>query len=747
MNNLNLPGPTYEPAMRPPVHPYHHLGTLYGGRWLIIGSTIAFLLVGIAYATFTRPVYRSDILIQVEQNPNESKSASGDVSSMFELKTDASAEIEVLKSRMVMSRAVDSMKLYIEAAPRYLPVIGWWLAERADSLSQPLPGGYVHGTESIGVTTFNVPEHFYGKHFVLTLGHEGAYALTQSGLAGSDRIELQGIVGRPLHADTKYGPVELLVSNVSGEPGSSFVLRRNSEVATTEWLQKTVAISEKGKQSNIIGATLDGTDPARDSLILNEIGDAYVDQNVQRKSEEADKSIRFLDAQLPKLKTQLETSESRFNAFRAAHGTVDTSEEGTALLQQSVDAQARVQELKQKREELMTRFTEKHPALQAVDAQLADAQSALATVVARTKGLPILEQGVLQLQRDVQVDTDLYTNLLNTRQQMTLVRAGKVGNVRMIDPATPPETPIQPRRGVAIGGSLIAGLMVGIALAVFKRRVVGAVENPQEIEQATGLMVYATVPRSRLNGGGSNSYMRRVAAEKNSDALVLSHAFTHDAAIESLRSFRTTLQFSLLDAPNRVVLITGPTAGIGKSFVSANLATLAGASNRRVLLIDADLRKGVLHQHFQLERAPGLAEVIVGTHRFEEVLKRNVSQGLDFLSTGGMPLNPSELLLQPELADLIGRVASQYDMVVIDGPPLLLVADALVLGRMAGTVFVVARHGVTTVPEIGESARRLAQASVEIRGVIFNDFRRGPGQYGYAYGNPGDYGASGYAQH
>jgi tyrosine-protein kinase Etk/Wzc len=128
------------------------------------------------------------------------------------------------------------------------------------------------------------------------------------------------------------------------------------------------------------------------------------------------------------------------------------------------------------------------------------------------------------------------------------------------------------------------------------------------------------------------------------------------------------------------------------------------------------------------------------------VVKRNVSQGLDFLSTGGSALNPSELLLQPELVDLIGRVASQYDMVVIDGPPLLLVADALVLGRMAGTVFVVARHGVTTLPEIGESARRLAQANVDIRGVIFNDFRRGPGQYGYAYGNPGSYGAAGYTQ-
>ncbi|CAG4898757.1 polysaccharide biosynthesis tyrosine autokinase [Paraburkholderia saeva] len=740
MNQANMSGPIYEP-MRQRVHPLHHLSTLYGGRWLILGTTLAFLLCGIAYATFTRPVYRSDMLIQVEQNPNESKSPSGDVSSMFDVKTDASAEIEVLKSRMVVSRAVENLRLYIEAAPRYVPVVGWWFASRADGLSHPLPGGYLHGNESIDVKTFNVPDHWYGKPFVLTLGRDGTYVLRQSGWQETETLELHGKVGEPLRASTRYGPIELLVPSVSGEPGASFTVKRKSEVATTEWFQKAIAISEKGKQSNIIGATLDGTDPVMDSQILNEIGNAYVLQNVQRKSEEADKSIRFLDEQLPKLKAQLEASESRFNAFRAAHGTVDTSQEGTALLQQSVDAQARVLELKQKREDLMTRFTEKHPALQAVDSQLQDAQTSLAAILARTRGLPILEQGVLQLQRDVQVDTDLYTNLLNTRQQLTLVRAGKVGNVRLIDPATQPESPIQPRRGVAVGGSLLAGLLLGVGLAVFRRRVIGAVEDPQEIEVSTGLMVYATVPRSRLA-----SYTRRDGPEKSKDSLVLTHAFTHDAAIESLRTFRTTLQFSLLDAPNRVVLITGPTAGIGKSFVSANLATLAGASNRRVLLIDADLRKGLLHQHFRLDRTEGLSEVVVGTHRFEDVLHRNVSPGLDFLSTGGMALNPSELLLQPELAELVERVASRYDMVVIDGPPLLLVADALVLGRMAGTVFMVARQGVTTVPEIGESARRLAQADVEIRGVIFNDFRGGPGRYGYAYGNPGSYGSAGYTQ-
>jgi len=111
-----------------------------------------------------------------------------------------------------------------------------------------------------------------------------------------------------------------------------------------------------------------------------------------------------------------------------------------------------------------------------------------------------------------------------------------------------------------------------------------------------------------------------------------------------------------------------------------------------------------------------------------------VAHGLDFLSTGALTAGPSELLLQPELSALVQRVAAQYDMVVLDGPPLLPVADALVLGRLAGTVFMVARHRVTTVEQIDESTRRLAQASVAVRGVIFNDFTGTLHRYSYAYG-------------
>ncbi|KVK83880.1 capsular biosynthesis protein [Burkholderia ubonensis] len=728
MTNLTLPGTHDAIAMRPPKSTRRYLSTLYGARRLIVGSVLACTLAGALYALCAQPVYRSDILFQVEQNQTDTKALSNDPSAVFDLKTDASTEIELLKSRAVMSRAVDSVKLYINATPRYLPMIGWRFADAADSLSTPLPGGYVSGTERIDVATFNVPKRLYEKRFVVTAGGDGTYTLQRTGLLGTKGPAWLGRVGQPLHIDTPQGPIDVLVRELAGAPGARFDLTRYGEDETIDWLQKVLLIAERGKQSNMIGVTLDGTDPVRGSRILEAIGNAYVAQNAQRKADAADKLIRFLDAQLPIVRSQLEAAEDRFNEFRASHRTVNTSDEGLALRQQSVDIESRVQTLQQRRAELLTRFMPKHPAVVDVDAQLADARRSLDGVRAQIQRLPAVEQGVLQLQRDVAVDTALYTNLLNTRQQMTLVRASRAGNVRIVDPARVADKPVQPHRGTVVVGAMVAGVLAGIAIAIMRQRLVGAVEDPEEIEWSTGLPVFATVPHS-VSSTQLTTRARWRPATRVSQAVA-------NPAIESLRSLRTTLQLSLQGALNRVVLITGPTTRVGKSFVASNLAMLAGASNRRVLLIDADLRRGSLHDRFRYSRGPGLADVISGTHRLDEVLKRTVVPGVDFVSTGSVTPNPSELLLQPELAALIDRVSSQYDMIVIDGPPLLPVADALVLGRLAGTVLMVVRSGVTTVTEIDESMRRLAQASVTTGGVILNDFRRRPGQYDYSHADP-----------
>ncbi|KUY90991.1 capsular biosynthesis protein [Burkholderia territorii] len=744
MTSSTMHDPHGGPALRSSYPVRRYWGMLYGGRRLILCTALAGALIGAVYALCAAPVYRTDILFQVEQSPTDSKSTSptGDPSSVFDLKTDASTEIEVLKSRAVLDRAIDSTNLAVDARPHYLPLIGWRLVNAADGVSSPLPGGYVYGTERIDVPTFDVPKRLLGKRFALTIGDDGAYTLQRIGWFGRTGPAWQGRIGQPLHVETPQGPLDIFVRGVAGKPGARFDLTRYSDEEATAWLQKNALISERGKQSNMIGVTLDGTDPVHDSRVLNAIGDAYLAQNTQRKSEAADKLIRFMDAQLPQLKAQLEKAEGRFNAFRASHGTVNTSDEALALRQQSVDIETRVQTLQQRREELLTRFMPKHPAVVAVDAQLSDAQRSLDTTRKQIQQLPAVEQGVLQLQRDVAVDTALYTNLLNTRQQMILARASKTGTVRIVDTAKVAEQPIGPHRGVAVIAMLMLGLLAGAAIVIVRQRVVGTIGDAEEIEWTTGLPVFATVPHSPV---AAQAEWRPKGGRRDVRAPV-SPVAVQDAALESLRNFRAALQLSMPDASNPVVLISGPTTGVGKSFVAANIASLVGAAKRRVLLIDADLRKGSLHERFRYSRAPGLSDVVAGTHKLDEAIKRGVVPGLDFIAMGSVVPDPGELLLQPALAELIEQVASRYDMVVIDGPPLLPVADALVLGRLAGTVFLVARSGVTTLAELEESARRLEHAHIDVRGVVLNDYKGAPGRYDYGYTDTNTHqAASGYA--
>ncbi|AOI95404.1 polysaccharide biosynthesis tyrosine autokinase [Burkholderia sp. LA-2-3-30-S1-D2] len=744
MTSSTLPDPHSGPALRPSYPVRRYWGMLYGGRRLILCTALAGAFIGAVYALCAAPVYRTDILFQVEQSPTDSKSTSptGDPSSVFDLKTDASTEIEVLKSRAVLDRAIDSTNLAVDTRPHYLPLIGWRFVNAADGVSSPLPGGYVYGAERIDVPTFDVPKRLLGKRFALTVGDDGAYTLQRTGWFGRTGPAWQGRIGQPLHVETALGPLDIFVRGVAGKPGARFDLTRYSDEEATAWLQKNALISERGKQSNMVGVTLDGTDPVHDSRVLNAIGDAYLAQNTQRKSEAADKLIRFMDAQLPQLKAQLEKAESRFNAFRASHGTVNTSDEALALRQQSVDIETRVQTLQQRREELLTRFMPKHPAVVAVDAQLSDAQRSLDTTRKQIQQLPAVEQGVLQLQRDVAVDTALYTNLLNTRQQMILARASKTGTVRIVDTAKVAEQPIGPHRGVAVIALLLVGLLAGAAIVVVRQRIVGTIGDAEEIEWTTGLPVFATVPHSP---NAAQAELRPKAGRRGARAPVPPVA-VQDAALESLRNFRAALQLSMPDASNPVVLISGPTTGVGKSFVAANIASLVGAAKRRVLLIDADLRKGSLHERFRYSRAPGLSDVVAGTHSLDEAIKRGVVPGLDFIAMGSVVPDPGELLLQPALAELIEQLASRYDMVVIDGPPLLPVADALVLGRLAGTVFLVARSGVTTLAELDESARRLEHAHIDVRGVVLNDYKGAPGRYDYGYTDTNTHqAASGYA--
>ena len=348
------------------------------------------------------------------------------------------------------------------------------------------------------------------------------------------------------------------------------------------------------------------------------------------------------------------------------------------------------------------------------------------------KDLPSVQQDALRLERDVKVNNELYQQLRNNALQLQLVREGKIGNVRLIDPAARPEEAVKPRRGLMIAMALVFGLLAGVMLALARNAFFRGIRNSQEIEAHTGLNVYSTIPLS-----DAQLAMARKVAEKQPGVHILAQTATQDVAVESLRSLRTALQFAMLDATNNRVLITGATPGVGKSFVSANFAAVLASTGKRVLLIDADLRKGHLNQYFGMSRAKGLSEVIAGSLTPAEAIRREMLPNLDVITTGVLPPNPAELMVSGAFANLLEQFSAQYDLVVIDTAPVLAAADTLSVATHVGTLLLVARAGQTQIGELHETARRLAHAGKSATGVLFNAIdlsRRHYGSYGYKYG-------------
>ncbi|WP_412529334.1 polysaccharide biosynthesis tyrosine autokinase [Burkholderia lata] len=710
----------------------HALDVVRNARWTIAAITAACVAAGALYAFIAPPIYQADLMIQTDDAADAaSKNLLGDAASFFNVASPASAEAQILSSRLVVTRAVEDLRSYILAKPSRVPVLGAFVARFNDGVLPPGLlgfGGYAWGQERIDVIRFDVPTRAEGDTFHVVRLDDTRYRLT-----GADmNTAAIGTVGRPETFATRYGPLQIEIAGFDALPGTRFALIRRSRAETIDTLRSTLDVQEKVKQSGVLVASLRGKDPGEISATLNAIASRYVEQNITRRSAEASQSLAFLNGQLPIVKQQLERAETRYADLRSRTGSVDLAEEGKVVLQQGADLQTRVLELQQKRDELSRRFLPTHPDMAALDAQLATLkhqQGALDTRIAR---LPAQQSEEVRARLDVKVNTDLYTALVNNTQQLELVQAGRTASVRVVDAAVAPADPVRPNRPVVIAAAALAGLALGLIAAFAREFLYGGLTAIDEIERHTALPVRAVLPAAARQ----RKLMR--AVERHDAGLhVLAYDDPYEPAIEGLRSLQTALHFSLADVAHPLVLVTGPAPGTGKSFVSVNLAAVHAASGQRVLLIDGDLRKGYLHQYFGLARGPGFAELLDGRAHVDGAVHRSVAPNLDVLTTGEPSTAPTMLLQQPRVGTVLAQLRARYDLVIVDSAPLLAATDATWLATHADTTLLVARAGSTRAGELVESAKRLPKRPDNPPGVVLNglDPRSGAAAFGSKFGS------------
>ena len=488
--------------------------------------------------------------------------------------------------------------------------------------------------------------------------------------------------------------------------------------------------------TGVLGLNYQGTDKQHITEVLNAILAAYSQQNIERRSAETAQTLKFLDEQLPELRQQLDVAEREFNTFRQQFNTVDVTKESELYLTQSISLETQKAQLEQQVAEASAKYTNEHPVMQQMNAQLAAINKRINQLEGTLKQLPDLQRRYLQLFREVEVKQQLYTALLNSYQQLRIAKAGEIGNVRVVDTAVEPLEPIKPKKLQILILSIFLGGFLGTLLALLRNMLRSGIKDSSQIENELDLPVYATVPRSPAQNG----YIK--LAKKKKYIPILAVKNSDDIAIESLRSMRTAIHFALSNARNNIVMISGPAPEVGKSFISTNLAAILAQSQKRVLLIDADLRRGYIHKYFNQNHQPGLAEYLNKQATLNEVIKATDIPGLDLLTRGKSPVNPSELLSTPLFGEMLTQLSSQYDHILIDTSPILAVTDGIIISQHAGVNLLIARYAQTQMKELELTVNRFEQAGVKVSGVILNDIQRSSAGYGYGYNYAYSYKAS-----
>ncbi|MBF7144288.1 MULTISPECIES: polysaccharide biosynthesis tyrosine autokinase [Pseudomonas] len=730
-----VPRTSLEPQQDARIDVASLLRMLFDHKALIVSVVGVFTLLGAGYALVATPVYQANAMIQIEP-----KKIGLDATPVFNSKptsvSEAATEIELIKSRAVLGRVITDLHLDVTATPRYVPLLGKWYARqfapaKGQLASAPLGlDQFAWGGEAITVGALDVPPSLLGLPMVLTAGDNGGYSLKDAN--GTEL--LSGTVG----VASENNGVSLLLTQLNARPGTEFRVVRNRELATALDYQERLKVNEAGKDSGIVYLSIQDTDPARAVQLVKEVSDRYVRQNVERSSAEAGQRLDFLRSQLPVVRAELEKSENALHTFQLRTHAVDIGQQTSALLSQVVAYDNQLSELRLKRTDLDRLYTRQHPQSIALSQQIAQVEAQKAKLQGEVSQLPETQQDLLRLTRDMQVTTQTYTNLLNRVQEQDIIRAGNIGNVRIIDSADANvEEPVKPMRKLIVALAALLGALAAISTVFVRQAFYRGVENPESVEQL-GLPVYAALPLSRQQERLNRGQTRKGQAPSR----LLGVVAPREGTMEALRSLRTSLHFAMAEARNPVLMMTSPTPGVGKSFVCTNLAVVSAQAGKRVLLIDADMRKGYLHQQFGVQPRHGLADALAGKVTVADVVHDTPVKHLQIISCGYAAPNPSELLMHERFTQLLNELSPHYDLVIIDTPPVLAVTDASLIGRHAGTSMMVSRFGQSTVREIDVARRRLQQNGVNLKGAIFNGVVRKAStaeydcaSYGYDYGD------------
>ena len=689
------------------------IGELIDHRKLIVAITAGFTVIAVFYALLATPIYQANALIQVEQ-----KQGNTILSNLSQILPDSqpqsAPEMSLLQSRMILGKTVDDLGLQTHIRQKFFPLVGKGIARIMGSKfgNVEIKNLYLHENNE-----GEIPE------ITLTIIDKDTYEVE------GDGVKFRGKVGQLIEKNGN----SILVTAIDAEPGSRFIVNYMTRLKAMNILQSAFGVADQGKDTGMLTLTMTGDDPDQITKILDSISQNYLAQNVARQAAQDAKSLDFLNEQLPKVRTDLDLAEDKLNAYRKQRDSVDLTMEAKSVLDQIVNVDNQLNEITFREAERSQVYTKEHPTYKALMEKRQTLQNEKSKLNKRVSSMPSTQQEVLRLSRDVESGRAVYLQLLNRQQELNISKSSAIGNVRIIDNAVSEPKPIKPNKPLVVAIGFILGLLFSVGLVLLRVFLRRGIESPEQLEDM-GINVYASVPVSEWL---SKNLGKNKLNKKESDIL-LAVENPADLSVEAIRGLRTSLHFAMMEAKNNILMISGASPNAGKTFISTNLAATIALTGKKVLFIDADLRKGYVHKMFGGKNEHGLSDVLSGQVSLENTIKKFKDGGFDYIGRGAIPPNPAELLMHPRFESLLKQVSQEYELVIIDTPPILAVTDAAIIGRYAGTTLLVARFEVNTPKELMVSVKRFDQSGITIKGCILNGVvKKASSYYGYGYNHYG----------
>lgn len=511
----------------------------------------------------------------------------------------------------------------------------------------------------------------------------------------------------------------------------------NQAVST---LQASIS-TEKVKDTNLIHIIVFSSNPKRAMLIANEVAKVYIEHDRERKIKQARQVREFIERQLTTVQTKLKSSEEKLKRFKEQDTVA-----GMALLLQDKLAKLRFELA-----ELLFKATEKHPQVERLREQIQDLENQL-------ESLPANEIEFARLTLDMNVNVKLYTVLREKFEEARIVEAEKTEDASIVEYATIPKSPDKPNKKGGLIFGMLGGLMFGLVFSFVIEGMDASIGNIEDVESLLKLPVLGVIPHVWVEEKKPLPWWRKGFLQPRPTKLdeirvrLIVHDQPKSPVTETYRTLRTNLKLTSPGRKTLLIVSAGPKEG--KTTILVNLALTAAQMGNKTLIVSSDLRRPALYQTFGLKREPGLSEVLsqtikwqevvrslsdilIGEMNFDQVMKTPGLDNLSILTSGQIPLNPSELLGSKEMFNLIEELKTKFDVVLFDSPPILPITDAILLASKVDGVLIVYEMGRTARGALLRAKNQLESSGAKVLGVVLNhtqpDIEMYPAYYPHYY--------------